>query len=164
MCNMATRSAFCSTLLVLGCADPPGDASKLHSNENVPLGTAHHTSATGTVDPEPVAKRVNVKRPPLSLVWLEDVASAEDGRGGRVRAKRALAFDVDAALLTPGARLPELRVGELVLTSSSYPRPGIIRFVLADAVVLPQGVPVTIGHAGEGFPRISVAASLEVPL
>lgn len=165
MCKILNWVTLCSATSFIGCSDgndllggrgaPGHETSSTESVSQPVRASATEPAATGSAAPS--------ARPRLALVWLDGVQEAEDGRGAVVSATRALAFDVDARLITPGARVPELRVGDLVLSSSYYPRPGIIRFVLADASSLVPGATVTLGHVGEGFPRIMVEAALEVP-
>lgn len=100
-------------------------------------------------------------KPPLQLASVE-VAEAEDGHGGVVAAVDPVAFDVPARLAPPRAREPELHVGALVLQRPTYPRPGIVRFVLADRGLLRAGDDVSVGYPEEPSRRIVVASALEV--
>jgi hypothetical protein len=146
----------CAALLVLGCA----------LAEEAPQGpraaAAKPAPDQGELAATTLAKGAARRAPPaLQLAWLEGVKVAEDGRGALVATERALAFDVVSAP-SASARSFQLHVGDLVLTRSEYPRPRVLRFLLAHGAGLSEGARVTLARVGQ-TERIVLAATVEVP-
>ena len=123
-----------------------GDEDEAHEHDDEPHPTSH-----ASVDPTVTNAALDgapLRIPPLVLRPLDDVAEAEDGEGHVVRAERAVAFEVDARLVprrADGSPLI-LHVGDLVLERPETPRPGILRFILADRARVREGAPVTIQY------------------
>lgn len=132
-----------------GAGDPSGGASP-------PADTRALAEASAAGGRASAARSA----PSLQVTRVPDAANAEDGRGGAVAAPGALAFDISSPPRA-GAGVPVLHVGELVLRRSHYPRPGVLRFLLAEGVALPEGAEVTLGHVGrEG--RVLLSRGVEV--
>lgn len=158
-----------SLLLAMGCAgaDPPA-ASPAAQRADEPGSTR---ASRELVTAREEARAIEAPRPPaappaprpLLDVHPIDADEGEDGRGATVAATRAIAFDLDAARFPARARDPELHVGELVLRHYTYPSPGLLRFVAADAATLPVGAPVWVEHRGEPDHRVPVADALVLP-
>lgn len=142
-------AAICSFGCSAGAGDPTQGAS--------PAAGAPALAEASAAGGRPSAAR---PAPRLIVTRMPDAQNAEDGRGGVLAAAGGLAFDISSPPRA-GAGVPELRVGELVLRRSHYPRPGVLRFVLAEGVALPEGAEVTLGQVGrEG--RVSLSRGVEV--
>jgi hypothetical protein len=114
-------------------------------------------STNGATVPERPAEGTMIARPILSLARLADV-EAEDGAGGRIRASRAIAFDLDARRVPPRALDPVLRVGARTLRHYTHPRPGTLRFVLDETALPADGAPVSVQYGDDEASRLALGA------
>jgi hypothetical protein len=101
---------------------------------------------------------------PLLSIARSDAERGEDGRGAIVPAARPVAFDLDARRFPPRAMDPVLHVGELRFVHYEHPRPGVLRFVAADAAALPEGAEVAVQYGSYADTRTVVAAALALPV
>lgn len=93
-----------------------------------------------------------------------DVAEAEDGQGQIVAARNPLAVDIRAESWPGRALDPVLSIGQsLQLRHYRHPGPGLLRFVIADADLLPQGAVVTLQYGDDVSSRVEITPSLQVP-
>ncbi len=151
-----------------GSEPPPGSSSELEEGERPDEPGATRASreaalATGGEDrvapsePAPAA----LERP-LVRAYPVEIAEGEDGRGNVVAAAQPIAVDLDARRFPPRALDPVLHVGELRFTRYSHPRPGVLRFVVADRALLPQGAEVAVQYGDDASSRVVVSGALEV--
>jgi len=168
---VSVRSILLGVLLLLGCAgadDPPGTAAPgdgpgtpsgptRASREAAARGRAESPVAPSSAAAPPAAAR------PLFVARPVDVQRGEDGRGATVPATRPVALDVDATRFPARALDPVLLVGALRFADYTYPRPGVLRFVAADASALPDGVEVAIQYGDDPSTRQVVAPALDLP-
>lgn len=126
------------------------------------------TADDGTVDPAvAAAAQEGAERevPRLVLLPMEGVDEAEDGAGHLVGAANAVAFELDARLvpLRGDADPLRLHVGDLVLERPHTPRPGILRFVLADRDRVREGAAVTLQYGDDESTQVVVDPVLHLP-
>jgi hypothetical protein len=93
-----------------------------------------------------------------------DVADAEDGRGHRVSAVRALALDVSRDEGWPArGHVPTLHVGQLQFHASETIDERTIRFIAADASALPRSATVFVQWGSDTRTRVMVSGSFAAP-
>jgi hypothetical protein len=141
--------------------DEPGSTRASREASEASEVSEVSAAADGPLAPE-VAPRAEVPRPILALVDV-DAREAEDGRGETVAASRPVAIDLDARRFPPRALDPTLHVGELRFLRYAHPRPGVLRFVVADRALLPAGAEVAVQYGDDPDSRVLVTSSLEVP-
>jgi hypothetical protein len=86
---------------------------------------------------------------------------AENERGERVQSPRPIAIDLDAHRFAPRALDPVLVIGQRRFRHYRHPRPGVLRFVIADASLLESGARVAIEYEGEA--PIVLTDALAIP-
>lgn len=148
-------------LLASACAGgPPEDTPSTPAGLGHAAGPAAPVPAPGSDEPAPPALR----RPVVLGVRVVPVEAqqAEDGRGGMVAARDAVAIDVTAERWPVRALDPALHVGQLVLRHYRHVSPRVLRFVLADRSALPRGAPACVMYGDDEGSRVWIAASLEV--
>jgi hypothetical protein len=114
--------------------------------------------------PAPAAEVVAPRAPAVMsfAVARVQVDRAEDGRGNLIEATDPRALDVRAASWPGRALDPVLHVGPLAFREYSFPDKGVIRFVAADAALLPAGAEVAIQYGHDASTRAVVTTALEV--
>ncbi len=166
-----TRTLLVLSLILLGCAgsEPTSSASsELEERPDEPGSTrasreAAQIRAAGGEDvapPEPVPSLAQ-DRPPIAA-HLVRAAEGEDGHGNTVEAPNAVAIDLDAHRFPPRALDPVLSIGQLRFTHYSHPHPGVLRFVVADRALLPEGAEVAVQYGDDASSRVVLTSSLEV--
>jgi len=88
------------------------------------------------------------RTPQTSMAALDPAqlpALVEDGLGGLMPPRRPLAIEIKGHVPI-GAQDPMLRVGERVFRDYSFPVPGVIRFVVADASMVPDNAEVGLTY------------------
>lgn len=152
-----------------GGSEPPGHSSgELVEGErpDEPGSTrASREAALASADDDRVAPSVPVPGAlgrPLVRAHAVEAEEGEDGRGDLIPATHAIAIDLDARRFPPRALDPVLHVGELRFTRYSHPRPGVLRFVVADRALLPEGAEVAVQYGEDASSRVVVAGALEV--
>ena len=85
---------------------------------------------------------------------------AENDRGERVQSPRPIAIDLDAHRFPPRALDPVLVIGQRRFRHYRHPRPGVLRFVIADVSLLEAGARVEIAYEGEESVLITDALSI----
>ena len=153
-------------LLALGCGGSARSSAGT-SPDTVGATRASREASASSVDPTVTAAAEETslgdEPPRLALRAMDDVEEAEDGHGSTVPAVRAVAFDLDARLVPVASRDPVLHVGELVLSRYDHPRPGILRFVLADREAVTEGSVVTVQYGDDASTRVIVIPFLDLP-
>ena len=163
------------TFVLVGCAgaEPaPGATSAAQTRDDEPSATRASRELVA-VDREeatiaaPVAPTAPPATPgaerPLFTVQPIEAGEGGDGLGTLVPATRPVAFDIDARRFPVRALDPVLHVGELVFRHYVYPRPGVLRYVAADAAALPEGARVYVEYEGEPASRVVVSEALDLP-
>lgn len=154
------------TFLLAGCAGADGTDETSTSADEARGDQADSTRASreGPVDPAVTTDdSAGDETPRLVLLPMEAVAEAEDGHGTTVPAVRAVAFDLDARLAPVRSSDPVLHIGGLVLERYEHPRPGILRFILADRDAIPEGAAVTLQYGDDESTQVVVLPVLELP-
>ena len=152
-------------LIALGCGG--GARGSGTSPDTVGATRASREASASTVDPTVTAAAEEAslgdESPRLVLRPIDDVDEAEDGHGATVPAVQAVAFDLDARLVPVASRDPVLHVGGLVLSRYDHPRPGILRFILADRGAVTEGSVVTVQYGDDASTRVIVIPFLDLP-
>ncbi len=122
----------------------------------------------GAIDPAVAAaaqEGADREVPRLVLLPMEGVDEAEDGAGHLVGGANAVAFELDARLVPLRGDTDPLRllVGDLVLSRPHTPRPGILRFVLADRDRVREGAAVTLQYGDDEATQVVVDPVLHLP-
>lgn len=104
-------------------------------------------------------RRVQVQR--VEVVRLA-ARRAEDGRGAMIDAAAPVAIDLTAERWPGRALDPVLTIGELRLRRYSFPARHVIRFVLADASLVPANAEVAIQYGDDVSSRVVVTEALEL--
>jgi hypothetical protein len=144
-----------------GCADRIEDEAPQAAPAPAAAAPAPAPAAAAPA-PAPAGAAPRAPRVQALTVARADVDRAEDGRGQLVAAVNARALDVRAESWPGRALDPELHVGGLVFREYSFPEKGVIRFVAADAALLPAGAEVAIQYGHDVSTRAVVTAALEV--
>jgi len=156
-------------LVTAGCprVDDPGPATgKIEAAEPVaaePAPSAVETAAVpAPAEPEakPMVRRAVVTS--VSVARVDD-EQAEDGRGAMIAAKAPVAIEIAAEAWPVRALDPVLHVGDLEFHHYTFPRLNVLRYVAADAALLPAGVAAWVQYGDDVSSRVEVAKSLEVP-
>lgn len=128
------------------------------------------TTAAGTPDVRAeIAPSARPSARPLFAVTPIEAREGEDGAGGTIPATHPVALDVDARQVPPRALDPVLHVrsvdGRVALRFVHYehPEPGLMRFVVADRAVLPEGAQVFVQYGEDEGTRLELSASLALP-
>ncbi len=130
----------------------PGDRAGASRGELEPVGVAGETGATtGGGAGEARA----IPRPLVTLTTLLDL-EAEDGAGGLARVRRATGIDLDARRFPVRALDPVLELGALRLRHYSYPAPGVLRYVLSDDALPPDGTPMFVQYGQDADSRTAL--------
>ena len=141
---------------------PPGVSPPASTPAEPPAGTAAPAPVAPAGD-GPSATTDAAREAPVKRVEVHaiEAAQGEDGRGNVVPARRPVAIDLHADAWGGRGLDPVLLVGDLEFRHYQYPEPGVLRFVAADAGVLPLGQPVWLRWGDRE--RYRAAESLEVP-
>lgn len=163
--------SLCSFAACGGSEPPPGSSSELTEGErpDEPGSTRASREAAREVVPTR-SDRVEGEAPvppattdrPLVVAHPIDADEGEDGRGATIAATRPVAIDLDARRFPPRALDPVLNVGELRFVHYTHPQPGVLRFVVADRALLPEGAEVAVQYGDDAASRVVVAPALEV--
>jgi len=108
----------------------------------------------------PMPRRAVVTKVEVSRI---DVERAEDGRGATVAARAPIAIEITAEAWPVRALDPVLHVGDLEFRHYTFPRVNVLRYVAADAALVPAGAAAWIQYGDDDASRVEVAGSLEVP-
>jgi hypothetical protein len=102
-------------------------------------------------------------RPAGAGVTLRAISTdvGEDGHGGTIAARDPIALDLDARRFPPRALDPVLTVGSLRLARYRHPRPGVLRFVLADRALLSPGAVASVQYGDDGSSRTIVSSGID---
>ncbi len=112
-------------------------------------------------DPEPDPEPPSL--PDYSVhVHEVPVAQAEDGQGKTVPATDARALDLHGPVFPVRALDPVLHVGDLHFHHYTFPAKGVLRYIVADAALLPEGAEVFLQWGDDDNSRIVITRSLEV--
>lgn len=158
---LALTLALGGTLGACGADTPPVTTSALEGEGDVVVepndraGTSRADLAGGqvaTANPDQDDEDV---MPLLTLTRLENV-TAEDGRGAERAAPAAIAFDLDAHRFPPRASDPVLHVGQLALHRYTHPRIGVLRFVLAEDALPPDGTDAFAQYGEDAETRVEL--------
>lgn len=84
------------------------------------------------------------------------VARGEDGAGAQVAATSPVAIDVTADAWPGRALDPVLWIGRLHFHDYTFPARGVIRFIAADATLVPDGVPIAVQYGDDAGSRVVV--------
>ncbi len=133
-------------LVVLGCAGETAGAGPSALAPDPREGT-RRADVEAPVVLAPSAAAVDRAR--VELHTLEP-GLGEDGQGHSVQAPAPVAIDLDARTFPPRALDPVLTIGQLRFTHYTHPRPGVLRFVIADAALLAGGEEIRVHHAADG--------------
>jgi hypothetical protein len=133
-----------------------GDLAGASRGELEAAGAPVAEETTGSTESR-VPSEVAVTRPLLSLSYARDL-EAEDGAGGRSLAPLAVAFDLDARRVPARALDPVLHVGARLLRRYEHPRVGVLRFVLAEGALPPDGVEVFVQYGDDETTRLPLGA------
>jgi len=169
-CIVATFAALIFGLVMTGCprADDPVPATgKSAASEPVTAEPAASIVEPAVVEPaaaeqeaKPMVRRAVVTS--VNVVRV-DVERAEDGRGATVEAKEPVAIEIAAEAWPVRALDPVLHVGDLEFHHYTFPRVNVLRYVAADAKLLPAGTAAWVQYGDDVASRVEVADSLEVP-
>ena len=157
---------------------PTGQAAAVGRSAPVAVEAAPKTAtpiadepAAKTVEPavEPVAGEA---QPPkmerravvtsVEIVRIE-VERAENGSGAMIAAKAPVAIEIAAEMWPVRALDPVLHVGNLEFHHYTFPRLNVLRYIVADAALLPKGTAAWVQYGDDVASRVEVAGSLEVP-
>lgn len=158
--SLAPTLALMLSLVGCGAETPPtsrAEPSALEGDVVVEPGDrAGASRADQAADQTPTNDpREEDVMPPLSLVRLENT-DAENGTGEQHPAALAIAFELDARRFPPRASDPVLHVGQLALHRYTHPRIGVLRFVLDEDVLPPDGAEVFAQYGEDRETRVAL--------
>ena len=152
--------ALAFTLVGCGAETPPTETASLEEAGDVVVEPGDRAGAS-RVDvargetPARTEQDDEAVTPLLTLTRLED-ATAEDGRGAERPQATAIAFDLDARRFPPRASDPVLHVGQLALHRYTHPRIGVLRFVLAEDALPPDGTQIFAQYGEQADTRVEL--------
>jgi hypothetical protein len=161
-------AVFGVCLVMAGCSradDPvPATGRSAAAGPAVEPAAPAVAIAAGAAAAEPAAPPM-LRRAAVTGVEVipVDVESAEDGRGATIPARAPVAIEIAAEAWPVRALDPVLHVGDLEFRHYTFPRLNVLRFVAADAALLPAGAAAWVQYGDDASSRVEVAARLEVP-
>lgn len=157
---MGPLIALAFTLVGCGADTPPTETAALRGEGDVVVEPGDRAGAS-RVDlargetPARAEQDDEAVTPLLTLTRLENV-TAEDGHGTERPQATAIAFDLDARRFPPRASDPVLHVGQLALHRYTHPRIGVLRFVLAEDALPPDGTAVFAQYGEDAATRVEL--------
>lgn len=142
--------------------EPGDEPGSTRASREAARADDHPAAPAITAPSSPVIPTTPIVRPLLSITAI-DAREGEDGSGATIAATRPLALDLDARRVPPRALDPVLHVGALRFTRYAHPQPGVMRFVVADRALLPEGAEVFVQYGDETSTRLVLTPALELP-
>ncbi len=158
---LAPLLASAITLVACGAETPPAETAALADEGEVVVepgdraGASRADLAGGETTTPNADQDDEAAMPLLTLTRLENV-TGEDGRGAEHVTSAAIAFDLDAHRFPPRASDPVLHVGQLALHRYTHPRIGVLRFVLAEDALPPDGTDVFAQYGDDTETRLAL--------
>jgi len=159
--SSAPLLAFTITFAACGAETPPTETAALEGEGDVVVepndraGANRADLARGEAPAASTDQDDEAVTPLLTLSRLERT-TAEDGRGAERLAVTAIAFDLDARRFPPRASDPVLHVGQLALRRYTHPRIGVLRFVLVQDALPPDGTQVFAQYREDEDTRVEL--------
>jgi hypothetical protein len=163
--GIAALASLVVGLALAGCPRVEDPVAETAKGVPGPVAAPPEPEPVAAAEPAPAAAPEIPRRAVVTGVSVVRIEAerGEDGKGATVEAAAPVAIDISAEAWPVRALDPVLHVGDLVFRHYTFPRVNVLRFVVADSALLPDGAAAWVQYGDDLSSRTEVADRLEVP-